>query len=72
MGVSALRAFASAPTLGNHLLTIRSSRLHGKKGSSNRRKKWALSYSNVLLQDGQSQLALKPSPSAFAEFVKHG
>jgi hypothetical protein len=46
--------------------------LHGKRGSSNRRKKRARSYSNVLLQDAQSQLALKPSPSAFAEFVKHG
>jgi hypothetical protein len=58
--------------LGKQLLTITPSRLLGKRGSSNRRKKWALSYSSVLLQDCQSQLALKPSPSAFAEFVKHG
>src|SRR4029077_1637956 len=40
--------------------------------SSNRSQTWALSYSNVLRQDAQSQLALKPSPSAFVASLKHG
>src|SRR6476659_11193940 len=40
--------------------------------SSNRSQTWALSSSNVLRQDAQSQLALKPSPSAFAASLKHG
>ena len=57
--------------LGNHLLTITVSRLQVIR-SSNRSQTWALSYSNVLRQDVQSQLALKPSPSAFAASLKHG
>ena len=53
------------------MLTITATRLQVIR-SSNRSQTWALSSSNVLRQDAQSQLALKPSPSAFAAFLKHG
>ena len=54
------------PFINHYRLTITGTR------SSNRSQTWALSYSNVLRRDAQSQLALKPSPSAFAAFLKHG
>ena len=53
------------------MLTITASRLQVIR-SSDRSQTWALSSSNVLRQDAQSQLALKPSPSAFAASLKHG
>lgn len=51
------------------MLTITASR---SRTSSNRRTTWALSFSSVLRQEAQSRLELKPSPSAFADFLKHG
>ena len=47
-GIEVIEVHQRLSARGNHLLTITASRLHGKKSSSNRRKKWAQSYSNVL------------------------
>ena len=48
------------------------SRLQVNKNKFIEQEEWALSFSNVLRQEAQSRLVLKPNPSAFADFLKHG